>query len=85
MGVNQYDWVIFTRSDYLYLCPARERLEDLDRNTIYVPNGVDYGGVTDRHNVMSTDILLKALQVSESVVKKWRYWDNSTNLQGMSK
>jgi hypothetical protein len=82
--IFQYDWIIFSRSDYLYLCPARERLEDLPRDSIYIPNGVDYGGFTDRHHVMPTELALLALNVSESVVLDWRFYDNSNNLR-MSK
>ena len=43
----QYDTIIFTRSDHLYLAehtiPCREN--------IYVPKGEDWWGITDRHYI----------------------------------
>ena len=43
----QYDTIIFTRSDHLYL--AEHHI--LDRDNIFVPKGEDWWGITDRHYV----------------------------------
>lgn len=44
-----YDWYVFTRSDYQYLVP-HPPLAKLAANRIYVPAGEDYlDGICDRH------------------------------------
>lgn len=43
----QYDTIILTRSDHLYL--AEHHI--IDRDNIFVPRGEDWWGITDRHYV----------------------------------
>lgn len=47
-----YDRFIITRSDYLYEV-AHPPLEALDPQYIWSPAGEDWGGITDRHTVVS--------------------------------
>jgi hypothetical protein len=48
----QYDRVVFTRSDFMFLSP-HPPMDLLSQEHIWLPNGEYYGGVTDRHAVLS--------------------------------
>ena len=50
--LDRYDRFVITRSDFVWLCP-HPPLSVLDRNAIWVPNGEHYGGINDRHAVVS--------------------------------
>ena len=50
--LEQYDRIVFTRSDFMFLSP-HPPIDLLDPNYIWLPNGEYYGGVTDRHAVLS--------------------------------
>lgn len=63
---QQYDYIIFTRPDYLYLCdhPAPSFASDA---TVWVPNGEHYFGYTDRHLVGVSSHLLRAINITQEL------------------
>ena len=50
--LEQYDRIIVTRSDFIWLCP-HPPLDLLDETKVWIPRGEFHGGVTDRHAVLS--------------------------------
>ena len=64
----QYDTVIVTRSDFYWVGP-HEKL-DVERGNVYVPHGKDYGGVYDRHYVLSMYDAISALGHAEIVMER---------------
>lgn len=55
----QYDRYLVTRTDQYYACPLD--VAALDPQFLWVPQGEDYGGVTDRYLIASRDLVLAAL------------------------
>ena len=49
---DKYQRIIVTRSDFVWNI-HHPKLENLDENYIWIPNGEKYGGYTDRHAVLS--------------------------------
>lgn len=49
---DKYDRVVVTRSDFMWEVP-HPSMAVLDEDAIWVPDGEGYGGVTDRHAVLS--------------------------------
>ncbi len=67
-GVDQkYDRFIITRSDYIYLTPHYP-IRQLDPEVIWIPEGEDYGGYTDRHIVVSRKDLTSILSVADPIL-----------------
>ena len=64
----QYDTVIISRSDFYWVGP-HEKL-DIKRGNVYVPQGDDWGGVYDRHYVLSMYDAISALGHSEIVIER---------------
>lgn len=64
---HQYDHIIYTRADYLYLCD-HVPLKTLDRNATWVPVGEEWGGLTDRHLVGTGPNLLRAINITQELV-----------------
>lgn len=60
--VDMYDFFIVTRSDYYYELP-HPLIEDLE--SIHLPEGESYGGISDRHMVIPSKYILQALNVTE--------------------
>lgn len=58
--LNKYDRFIITRSDYYY---EFEHLTDLSLDNIWIPSGEEYGGITDRHIVVSNKHVIDSLLV----------------------
>ncbi|GAX78672.1 hypothetical protein CEUSTIGMA_g6110.t1 [Chlamydomonas eustigma] len=67
-----YDWIVVTRSDYLYLCPI-PRL-NLNKATIYAPQGEEYGGICDRFAIFSAEIALTVLNVTNHLLSNMDFW-----------
>lgn len=61
----QYDTIIFTRSDHLYLCEH----EIPDRDHIFVPKGEDWWGITDRHYVFPSSLYNEVLGIAVWLMK----------------
>lgn len=67
--VKQYDRFIITRSDFLYTIP-HPSMDALNSNFIWIPDGERYGGVTDRHVVLSREYVLPYLGILQSIFRK---------------
>lgn len=65
-GLNKkYTHVVITRSDYEYAAPHPTKI---DTDSLWIPQGEDYGGVTDRHTVVPMHLAVKALNIVEEMV-----------------
>ena len=64
----QYDTVIVTRSDFYWAGP-HEKL-NVERGGVYIPIGVNYHGVYDRHYVLSMYDAISALGHAEVVLER---------------
>jgi hypothetical protein len=53
-----YDRYVLSRSDHFYIS---DFLPDVRSNTVYIPEGEDYGGITDRFLVADHESFLKTL------------------------
>ena len=65
--LDKYDRFIITRSDFVWLNP-HPPLELLDREKIWIPDGEAYGGVTDRHAVLSSKHLVPYLNIADPIL-----------------
>jgi hypothetical protein len=63
-----YDRFIITRSDYIYPVPHFP-LHLMNPNHIWIPDGEDYGGYTDRHIVASQKDVLAVLSVADPILQ----------------
>ena len=65
--VNEYDRFVVTRSDFVHPVP-QVPLAALDPDFIWIPDGEDYRGITDRHVVGSRRDILDVLSVADDVI-----------------
>ena len=65
--LDRYDRFVISRSDFVWLCP-HPPLSVLDRGAIWLPNGEDYGGLSDRHFVVSRADVVNCLNVIEDIL-----------------
>ena len=65
--LDKYDRIIITRSDFLYQLP-HPKMELMDENMIWIPNGEHYGGYTDRHVVLSKNTIEPYLNILNNMV-----------------
>ena len=70
--IEKYDRFIITRSDFIWNIP-HPKMKYLDSKYIWLPNGEFYGGVTDRHAVLSKSNLESYLNIIELIVTKPKY------------
>jgi hypothetical protein len=88
--IDKYDRFIITRSDYIYTLP-HPKIELLDKHNIWIPNCEYYGGVTDRHVVLSKKNIVSYLNILNNFVLKSHYYFrklknyNSWNLEQIIK
>jgi len=69
---NMYDRFVVTRSDHFYLC--KHDLSLLDPGYVWVPQGEDYGGITDRYVIANSNDILKTLDVYPALLTSpYRY------------
>jgi len=66
--LNTYDRFIYTRSDYRYETPHIP-LELLSKDKIWIPDGEDYGGLTDRYMACSAQHIIPALSIVDPMIK----------------
>lgn len=57
----KYDRYVLTRSDHIYTSNELHNIED--QNDIYIPEGEEYGGVTDRFCIAGHETFLKSLKI----------------------
>lgn len=57
-----YDWFIITRSDYMYPVP-HVPIELLSPNSVWIPDGEKYGGVTDRHLICPSSLVCRSIDM----------------------
>ena len=62
-----YDWFVFTRADFLYLCDHVD-VRLLDPTKVWAKLGEEYGGYSDRHIVTHHTLVRKTHGVTEDVV-----------------
>src|SRR5262249_54021028 len=65
--LDRYDRFVITRSDFVWLSP-HPPLSILERDAIWVPNGEWYGGLPDRHLIVSRADVVNCLNVIEDVL-----------------
>jgi hypothetical protein len=65
--LDRYDRFVITRSDFVWLCP-HPPLSVLDKDAIWFPDGEKYGGLTDRHLVVSRADVVNCLNIIEDIL-----------------
>lgn len=65
--INKYDRFIVTRSDYMY-CAPHPPLNLISPKYIWIPEGEDYGGYTDRHLVSSNEDIIQCLDLMNNII-----------------
>lgn len=65
--IAQYDRFIITRSDFFY-CSPHPPVDVLDCNALWIPDGEDYGGFTDRHLVVTAGDVQASLSLIDDIV-----------------
>lgn len=70
---EKYKYFILTRADHVYLCP-HPKPSSLDMNSIWIPEGEDYGGITDRHLVAASHLFRKAIDFKQEVLCNPEVW-----------
>jgi hypothetical protein len=65
--LEQYDRFIITRSDFVHRVP-HVPLKYLDAEYIWIPDGEDYGGYTDRHVVVDRSDILDVLSIGDRIL-----------------
>lgn len=65
--INEYDRFVITRSDFIYLLP-HPSMNVLDEKYIWVPNGEKYGGITDRHAILSKQNIVTYLNLLDNLI-----------------
>jgi hypothetical protein len=84
--LDRYDRFVITRSDFVWSCP-HPPLSILDRDAIWLPDGEDWGGLNDRHFVVSRanvvnclnmieDIVLRPIQLYEEMKNQPKDWND---------
>src|SRR5262249_28653897 len=63
----KYDRFIVTRSDFVWKCP-HPPVEYMNENLIWVPQGEGYGGITDRHAVLSATTVEDYLNLVRPII-----------------
>jgi hypothetical protein len=71
--LNKYDMFVLTRSDELYLCDHVD-FSTLDSTSAHIPEGEDYGGVSDRHIVAEGPTFMKAINLTQELVCNTGEW-----------
>jgi hypothetical protein len=69
----KYDRYVITRADHVYIS---DYLPEVKPNTIYIPHGEEYGGLTDRYCVCDHDTLMKSLQIIKYIQESNNQYNN---------
>ena len=73
LEIEHYDWVIYVRADYVYLC-SPPPLHNLNPHIIYVPHCENYGGFTDRFTIMTSQKADVYLGITEDLLHDGMFW-----------
>ena len=65
--INKYDRFIITRSDFIYQINHPDVLK-MNGNYIWIPDGEDYGGYTDRHVILSQKTIEPYLNILTNMI-----------------
>jgi hypothetical protein len=65
--LDRYDRFVITRSDFVWLCP-HPPLSILDRDALWFPDGEHWGGLNDRHLVVSRNDVVDCLNILEELL-----------------
>lgn len=72
---EKYDWFIYSRSDYVYLCSPPD-LNSLRNDTVHIPSGEAYFGYTDRFLISPSSLIYRALNITSDIVNDYKWWIN---------
>ena len=67
--LDRYDRFVITRSDFVWETP-HPPISHLNPENIWIPDGEGYGGLTDRHAILSRENVVSYLNLINSVVKE---------------
>lgn len=67
--INKYDRFVITRSDFLYQLP-HPKINLLNEDNIWIPDGEGYKGYTDRHVILSKKNINSYLNILNNMVLK---------------
>ena len=65
--LDLYDRFVVTRSDFVHRIP-HVPIEFLDPNFVWIPDGEDYGGFTDRHIVAHRRDIIDVLSITDPII-----------------
>lgn len=65
--LHEYDRFVITRSDFIYQLP-HPKLEFMDEQYIWIPNGQHYGGYSDRHVILSKSNIIPYLNILNNLI-----------------
>lgn len=68
--LNKYERFVITRADHYYQCNHTINELDLQNNTMWIPEGEEWGGYTDRHLIVGRKNLLDALDIFPSLLRE---------------
>jgi len=78
--INKYDRFIITRSDFIYQLHHPDVLK-MNGDYIWIPDGEDYGGYTDRHVVLSPKTIEPYLNIlTNMIINSNDYYDKMVEL-----
>eukprot|EP01083_Nonionella_stella_P013689 38517_1 len=80
--VDTYELLVYTRSDFKYMCRHHWK-PFMDKNDIlWVPNGMDYKGIYDRHFVASPRTFIKVNSLLRRMILDEQYFEmmNASNM-----
>jgi hypothetical protein len=64
---KQYDYIIYSRADYVHLCDRLVPQEVQTATSIWLPDGEGYGGYTDRFLTGTASVLLRAINITQEL------------------
>ena len=67
--MEEYDHFVITRSDYLYQLP-HPKVTKMSTKYIWIPDGENYGGYTDRHAILSKSTIEPYLNILNMMFSK---------------
>ena len=73
LEIQPYHWVIYVRSDYVYLC-SPPPIIDLNPRKLYMPLCEHYGGYSDRFTIMTSEKADIYLGITEDLLAHGEFW-----------